>query len=137
MAPKMESPLTQTHPRLLPQLVVPREREWGASTTDSPLFFLADPGGHAQRYTQRYTQRYGPAGPQRPLVPRAGIADVGGRVFLLVRNNNGNKIHYGYYTQGSDLETGLLPSSSLHLVFTTPLGWSCCSAALRTSQVYR
>lgn len=62
----MGSPLNHAPLRLGPRPVGPWTAEGGANTPDLSPFFLADPGGHAQRYVLGK----GRAGPWRPLVAR-------------------------------------------------------------------
>lgn len=46
---------------------------------------------------------------------------------LLISSNNSNKTLTVTILKELDLEPGPMRSSLLHLVFTTSLGWSCCS----------
>lgn len=86
-------------------------------TTNSSPFFLTDPSGHTQRYASG-----------RVWLSQSGDGVCRESALLLISNNNGNKTVTVTVPKEPDLEPGPKPSSSLHVVFTTSLGWGCCSS---------
>lgn len=91
-------------------------------TTNPSVFFLTDPSGHTQRYASGRDWLGLSA-----LGAQSGDGVRGESALLLIRNNNGNRTVIVTIPQEPDLEPSPRPSSSLHLVFTTSLGWGCCS----------